>query len=260
MILVHKSAAFIFFIVFTLLILALGIYGYYAIGSSEGIGGSEIKLKAENMLLIAIVSATSVMLVFLCLVGRTVHISRELDKLIRANKYGDFSPELSMKRLGKIGEKINLLYFALNTINEKKTLKISALSELVEYLVQNIQVPLIVSDVLGNIVYVSRNYADKFKINRSEILNTSAAGLYPSVEYHDTVLDLDKRNSAVEREMSGGSLTLVPVNNKMNALSYVIWIFDKSGFVAEVSRNVELRAKNGTKLLSRLFGRRNIRG
>ncbi|MAG13668.1 MAG: hypothetical protein CMN78_03625 [Spirochaetales bacterium] len=259
MILLDRKTALVFFFLFSVSILALGIYGYYAILRSGEEGSSAIEIKAENLLYMSVVCASVIIIAFLLLVGRTVYVSRELDKLIEINKYGDFSPELSMRRLGKIGEKITNLYYTLNSLNEKKSLKISALSELVEYAIQNIEVPLIVTDVLGTIVYASRRHAERFQINRWELVNTHVASHYPIIDYHDVILTLDKSRSILELEADSGPVSLIPVNNKMNALSYVIWIFDKGGLVAELSRNVEQTAKNSSRLLGRVFGRRNER-
>ena len=50
----------------------------------------------------------------------------------------------------------------------------------------------------------------------------------------------------MERELESGPLILTPVNNRNNELSYVICIFEKGHFIAEVSRGVEKRSKNGT--------------
>ena len=260
MILMPKGIALTFFLLFTIFLLALGIYGYTTIAGSGENSASEIKAKSERMLFISVIAVSTVLTVFIALVGGTIRVTRELDKIIEANKYGDFSPELSMKKLGRIGERINRLYYTLNALNEKKTLKISALSELAEYLVQNVGVPLLVSDVLGTIVYVSRTYADRFESNRSEILHMNITKLYPSFQYHDAVLELDKGHSSVEWDAGGVPISLVPVQNRQNALSYVILIFDRSGFVADASRNVEIKAKNGVHLLSRFLSRRNQRG
>ena len=220
MILLRRNMAIFFFLIFTLSIAAMGIYGYNAMGGGTD-APPDAKVPAERFLYISVVGVSVILLSFLATAGRTLSVYRELDKR------GDFSPELSMKKLGSIGERITLLYFTLNTLNEKKSLKISSLSGLTEFLVEQVELPLFVTDVRGTMLYVSRVFIESSEKNRGEVLNMSVEDLYPDVPYGDALLKLDKNRAPVEISELRTALTLVGVHNRMNELSYVVWVFEK---------------------------------
>ena len=252
MILLRKSTAMIFLLLFTASIAAIGIYGYQALD-----GGSQIENKAlaERLLYLSIIGVTLVVAAFLGTVGRTLSLYRELDKMIELNKRGDFSPELSMKKLGPIGERITLLYFTLNSLNEKKTLKISALSGLADFLIENVETPLFVTDVQGRMVYIGREFTALTERNRSELLNQNALGLFPDLPYRDLILELDKRKSAIEVVAGEDPLTLMGIQNRMKELSYVIWIFAKGIHLPNGSSHMP-PTQGKQNRIRRLFGRR----
>ena len=252
MILLPKKIAILFFVLFTASMLFLGVFGYRVLGDADA--SQPEKADAERMLYISVVSVSVVIVVFLFFAGRTLSISRELDKMIELNKRGDFSPELSMKKLGRIGEKITLLYFSLNSLNEKKTLKISALSGLVDFLMDNVKSPLLITDVQGTIVYVNKLFIDKVEQSRAEIINTSVIDLFPDAPYRDTVLELDKRKSQVALTDPGTPFTLIGIQNRMNELSYVIWLIE--GDVQMPVRNGQPEPAGARRLfLRRIFSR-----
>ncbi|MBT3272098.1 MAG: PAS domain-containing protein [Spirochaetales bacterium] len=253
MILLPKKVAILFFLLFTFSIIALGLYGYGAIQDS-GYPESGGKVEAERFLYIAIVGCSIIIIVFLFFAGRTLHISRELDKMIDLNKRGDFSPELSMKKLGRIGEQITLLYFSLNALNEKKGLKISALSGLVELLVDNLNSPLLVTDVQGTIVYVNRLFTEKLELNRAEIMNRNIGNVLPDAPFRDTVLELDKTNTPIELTDLKTPFTLFGVQNRKNELSYVLWLVEKAALLASNRQPAEI-AGNRQGLMTRMFRR-----
>ena len=252
MILLRKGTAIIFLILFTASIAAIGIYGYQALGAG---GEIDHKALAERLLYLSIIGVTLVVAMFLGTVGRTLSLYRELDKMIELNKRGDFSPELTMKKLGSIGERITLLYFTLNSLNEKKTLKISALSGLADFLIENVETPLFVTDVRGRMVYISREFSARTEKNRSELLNQDALGLFPEVPYRDLVLELDKKKLTIETEAAGDPLSLMGIRNRMNELSYIIWVFARGIHLPNGSpRTVQTQEKQSR--LRRLIGRR----
>ena len=258
MILIRRNIAISFFFLFTLSIAAMGVYGYRTMAGG-GDASPEGKAEAERFLYIAIIGVSVIAVTFLFTAGRTLSLYRELDKMIELNKRGDFSPELSMKKLGSIGERITLLYFTLNSLNEKRSLKISSLSSLSEFLVDNVELPLFVTDVRGIILYVSRNFAESTEKNRTEVLNRSVENLYPDVEFRDALVELHKKKTSVEIPDLATPLTLVGVLNRMNELSYVVWVFEKGARLQVDSVKPTPDRKRGRRL-QQLLGRRARQG
>jgi PAS domain-containing protein len=226
--LIKRGVALFFFLLFTLAILAVGLYAYLALDGVDPAQSPRLKTTAESILFVSITGAAGIVIAFFSVVWRTVSLYRELDKIIELNKQGEFSPELSMKKLGGIGERITLLYFTLNSLNERKTLKISALSGLAEYFADRVDVSLFVTDVQGYVRYVSASFLERAGKQKSDFINVSVEQLFPDVLFQDAVVELDRSNSTVELTEAKDPITLVGVRNRRNELDYVVWHFDGS--------------------------------
>lgn len=248
MILIKRGIAIFLYLLFTAAILSLGIYAYLELGG-------ELKTTGETILYISISGAAVILVVFIFVRWRTMSLYQELDKIIELNKRGDFSPELSMKKLGAIGERITLLYHSLNSLNEKKTSKISAISTLVDFLFDNIEIALLATDVQGYVRYVSRSLTERVDRPRSDLISRNVEEVIPDVSYRDQVLELDKRNTPIELKELKTPLTLVGIRNRKNELSYVIWIFGGTPHLSERIAGND-RVKTRADRLSRIFRRR----
>ena len=254
MILLKRGTAIFLYLLFTAAIVAIGVYGYLEIGDESSNGNRELKAKAETILYISLSGAAALLVAFIVIAGRTLSLFRELDKMIELNKVGDFSPELSMKKLGSIGERITLLYYSLNSLNERKTLKISALSSFAEFLIDNVESPLLATDVQGFVRYVSRSLTERTGRPRSELMGRKVEELFPDVPFRDSVLDLDKHSSPVEIEELDDPLTLVGIRSRKNELTYVVWLFAGTPHLPEKQSGVRARRKRPG--LKRILARR----
>ena len=231
MILIPRWLAVVYVILVLAAVLGLGLLGYNSFGANQP--PSESKALAERMLFFSVLAAIALLLVVLFLFARTANISRELDKMVELNRYGDFSPEVSMKKLGSIGEKITLLYFRLNALSEKRALKISALSDLVQLLATNVSTPLLIGDVTGEILYVSRLAGEKLGKSRAELLNAVIPEVLPSVNLQTVINQLDRTRTPQSLDGDGNPISIVPVYNKTNELAYIIWAFTKDGLLTD---------------------------
>lgn len=255
MILVKRGTALFFYLLFTFGIISVGIYAYIALGGGTPGQDPELKTAAESILFISLAGAAVILTAFLIVIRRTVSLFRELDKMIELNKRGDFSPELSMKKLGSIGERITLLYFTLNSLNERKTLKISALSGLADFLVDNIDIALLATDVQGYIRYVSRSFSERTERQRSDLISKNVDQIFPEVPFRDLVVELDRINSSLELKELKTPLTLVGIRDRRNELSYVIWLFEGA---VRMSESAVVPDRNGVSRgrLRKVFKRR----
>lgn len=223
MVLIPRWVAIAFAAVAIGVVLGLGLLGFAAISNRIDVGAQ--KSASELILYVGIVSASALAAALIFVVGRTHYISRELDKIIALNRNADFSPELSLKRFGRLGEKITLLYFGLNALNEKRSLKISALSELVHRLIVNMKAPFLISDVEGEIAYASAAAAAQLGTTRSELLNDNVSAVLKSVNLQEVVARLDRREASFDLD-SDANMSVVPVNDRNHALSYIIWVLE----------------------------------
>jgi PAS domain-containing protein len=253
--LVSRPAAVAFALIAVAMIVGVGIVGYRTVDAD--IPADAIKERAELILYLAVASAVVLLLSVTIVAARTRHLGRELDKMVALNRFGDFSPELSMKKLGSIGEKITLLYFRLNALNEKRALKISALSDLVQLLALNIDTPFVVSDISGSVKYVSRGATEKLPGNRSELMNSTLTELAPALNMQLLVTRLERTNEAETLSEGEDAIIAIPVRNRRGELTYVVWVFSPEGLETESrSRTIaggEAIVKQG--LIRRIFAR-----
>lgn len=258
MILFPRSLTIILFVLFCTSVVALGIFGYSLLGEVKDMPAEILKVQRERYLYISLVSLSVIVVSFSIFAGRTRHVSKELDKMIELNKYGDFSPELSMRKLGKIGEKITLLYFRLNALNEKKSLKISALYDLVEFLVGNTDLSMFVTDVQGKITSVSRSYTEKYEINRSQLMGLNITQSFPDIPFQNIIIEMDKKGSPIDKTLGKIPISIFPVFNYARELSYLVWIFEQLRAVSEVSKRTDAQGRRPKVAvrLKRVFARK----
>ena len=228
MILLPKTIIIFLFVLFCFAVLGLGIYGFRLINGVSEMPSAEIKSEGERFLFAAIACVSVIAAITLFFAGRTRHITRELDKLIEISRYNDVSPELSMKKLGKIGEQVTLLHFSLNALNERKSLKISALSHLVEFLLKNTSIPLLVTNLRGAVAYASGSFLDKQGQNRAGVIDAEIRTIYPRIPFDDIVLKLSRSNSLESVKIDRQKISYLPVKNRSGELTYIVWVFDSS--------------------------------
>lgn len=237
----------------------IGVLGYRLVLTG---GGASSRADAQLLLYLGVAASTVLLLALLGSAGRTRHISRELDKMIAMNRYGDFSPEVAMRKLGGIGEKVTMLYFRLNALNEKRSLKISALSELVEFLTMNVKAPLFVSDIAGEILYAGKRAAEELDTTRAALLNATVQETLPDLNFDWEVSELHRTTGTRVVERDGQSITAVPIHNRMSELSYVVWVLAKEGIMTEgTSPGTPAEQVTGkTGILRRVLSRAYRRG
>ena len=255
MLLVPRFVAISIVLVAIIAILALSVGGYLiAIGS---IDAGTTKSRAETVLFVGILLSTIMFLSLIFAAGRTRRISRELDKMIAVNKYGDFSPEMSLKRFGRIGEQITLLYFRLNALSEKRSLKISALSDLVQILISNVATPLVVSGPTGEIAYANSSGGIHLGTSRSELQSSNIGDVLDWIDIHEVVARLERGRATLNLHGPVGETHVVPTYNRLQELSYLVWVLEPGGFRVDKPENSESRRVAGAGLrgaLNRLLG------
>lgn len=233
MILVRRGLFFVLAVLVCLAALGAGVLGYVSVQTTAAGTAEHARFVAERFLFISLAAAVFFCLVFLFIVLRSIRIDRELDKIIELNRFQDFSPEKSMKRLGLIGRKITDLYYQLNNLNEKKSLKISAQGELVTFLVNNLDLPLAVCDVTGIVLWVSSSFPDKLGKTRTEVIGGRIDAMLQDVSTPNILFELGRSHASLEKVSGKLTVTCYPVHNRMNELSYVTFVLGKKAVFSE---------------------------
>jgi len=215
----------------------IGVYAYRTLAISGG--GPASVFAGQQVLYVALLLVVVEAFIFVRIFLRSRNIERELDKLIEITRFRGLSSAHNLTRLGPIGAQISRLYDQLNSLSERKSLKISSLSELAEFLMSNVSVPTVAATVDGTIVYVSRVYTERNKRPRNEIVDGRIEDLTPGVEFSEVLVELDRVHSSVERKSEKTVLTFYPIRNLANQLSYVVCVFQGNpGLVEQASKKL----------------------
>lgn len=256
MILIRKAIAAAFLVLATVAVLLVGVVGY---SGMIRLDPAASKTNAETVLFMAIVADVLMLSFGLWAIRRSVHVDRELDRLVDQSAERDIAPDMLLKRLGPIGAKFNALYHRLNTISEKRALKISGLSELSGFLIVNMETAMAVTDVQGTMIDLSRSFAEKMERNRSELIGQGVRALFPELQWNPLALNLRRTGTFVPVEVPGAELTAYPIQNRENELAFVVLALERASRLREVvernSERVQKATAPRTTAIQRIFGR-----
>lgn len=240
-------------------VLFFGIRDYLLITRGVSMSQGELKIRGETVLYLSIVFSVAFLLLFSFVLLRSRNISRELDKISDMTRYGNFSIEGSLGRLGPLGEKILQLNQRLTELNEMKSLRISSLASINSFLLNNSRLALLVSDITGKITNVSARFLERLKKEPGEVVGRHITEVLPDLDYQSVIGRMEKQHGELELGELKETPTLYPVFNSKNELSNIICVLGKEEIVTKISKYAEERSRQAspvTKLVRRYFGRR----
>ena len=221
MLLVRKIFIIILMIFTAAAIMTFAIISYSNLVGAETLTAEELKFEAEQLLFAGLLIAAGVTLVFIFLLFRSRNISNSLDKLINQNRINPASTEDGLLRLGSIGKDLNILYRQINEISEMRGLKLSAMSNTAEFLTDNIELPLLIIDVTGNIIQVSKGWLEQNNLRRGEIAGEDINKYFKGMNIKTVLSKLERRHLPVEFYNAGKNYRIVPLHDRNNNISYI---------------------------------------
>ena len=224
-------------------VLFFGIRDYLVLAGSAPLAQGELKIRSETVLYLAIVFTVVILLAFSLVLLRSHNISRELDKISEMTRYGNFSIEGSLGRIGPLGEKIRQLNQRLTELNEMKSLRISSLASINSFLLNNSRLALLITDITGKISSISARYLEKLKIESGEVVGKHITEVLPELDFQASVAALEKGHAELELDDLKDTPTLYPVFNSRNELSNIICVLGHEEIVTKVSKYGEERVK-----------------
>ena len=239
-------------------VLFFGVREYLFIGGSAALSSQELKISSENVLFLSIVFSVLILLVFGFVLLRSHNISRELDKISEMTRYGNFSIEGSLGRIGPLGEKILQLNQRLTELNAMKSLRISSLASINAFLLNNSRLALLVTDITGKITNASARCLEKLKKETGEVVGRHVTELLPELDYQSAIGKIEKQHGELELSDLKESPTLYPVFNSKNELSNIICILGKEEIVTKISKHAEERLRPSSRVTKLV--RRYLRG
>jgi signal transduction histidine kinase len=245
-------------------VLFFGIRDYLLIARSVSLSQGELKIRGETVLYLSIVFSAAILFAFSIVLLRSRNISRELDKISDMTRYGNFSIEGSLGRIGPLGDKILQLNQRLTELNAMKSLRISSLASINAFLLNNSRLALLVTDITGKITNVSARCLEKLKKETGEVVGRHITDVLPELDFQSSVATIEKQRGELELSDLKESPTLYPVQNSRNELSNIIFVLGKEEIVTKISKYAEERSKpisQVTKLVRKYFrGRPRGRG
>ena len=201
-------------------IVVLGSAGYrYMVSSS--------KKDAETFLFGAIIFSLLITILFLHSLIKSRDISKEMERLIHLSSIGGFTPGTSLKRLGKLGEQINDLYFHMNSMSKKRSTKIIAQSALIDFVTTNAHLPMATTDPTGKILYVSKYFLDKNNTVKNEVVDKSIDFFLPDISIKTLYDEMNTSHTFSEYKGKKESAEIYPVTGSNNEIAYLVFVFDK---------------------------------
>lgn len=207
----------------------------------DAAGSAEVKLLSERVLFAGIIGIAVVLIAGFLVILRSVNLSRRLDKLVAMNRMTGFSPEMALKRLGDVGDRIATIYRQVSDLSEKKSRKISSLTALNELLLGVSEQMVLVVDVAGNVLQVSRPLLERVGRSRTEIIGLSLDELIPGASVAAAIREASQTRSAVVRDRRGDSLILNPVINRDGEVAYLVALLTRS--VTDDMKRVSVSAR-----------------
>jgi PAS domain-containing protein len=245
-------------------VLFFGVRDYLLITRSASLPQGELKIRGETVLYLSIVFSAIIVLSFSFVLLRSRNISRELDKISDMTRYGNFSIEGSLGRLGPLGEKILQLNQRLTELNAMKSLRISSLAAINSFLLNNSRLALLVTDITGKITNASARCLERLKKESGEVVGRHITEILPELDYQSSIARMEKQPGELALGDLKDTPTLYPVFNSRYELSNIICVLGKEEIVTRVSKHAEERAKptsRVTKMVRRYFrGRAKKRG
>ncbi|HOV14497.1 MAG TPA: hypothetical protein PK771_09460 [Spirochaetota bacterium] len=239
MLLVKKNVLHFNFAIFIIFILVLGISSYLVINRVNLSEPLNVKFYSETIIFIMIIFILISLIIYSIIYFKSIKISKELDKIIEITKYGNYDIEKSLIKLSELGAKIKELHHNLSILNEQKSIKISSLSNLLIFFLNNTELNILITDIEGLITNTSASFFKNFDISISEILYNNI-NVFKAINFLDIVITLDNTREKIIKEKidieinkkeQKINIVFIPVTNIRNQLSNVICIFEKNNFL-----------------------------
>jgi PAS domain S-box-containing protein len=197
MIIISKFSLYAFAFSAGILIFFLGVTSYYYIKDIPQVADLTFKYIAENFIFYAILFNIILFYLLRRIAVKSTKILAQLDKIIELSKTGNYNVVEYLKKLGQLGEKINFILFQFTQLNLMKSLKISAQSNINEFLIAKVNERLLILDMQGNILNISQPFLDLFGLAKDQLVNKNLKEIIKDLNFEQLLQDMKKERKAV---------------------------------------------------------------
>ncbi len=224
----------------------LGITGYRYLRAFN-------KADAESFLFAALLIALVIIVFFSHALIKSRNISREMAKLIHLSSIGGFTPGTSLKRLGKLGEQINDLYYHLNSMSKKRSMKITSQAALLDFITTNAQIPVVTTDSTGRILYSSKTLLDRNNTAKNEIINKEIEHLLPNINIATVYNEMSVSHTVFKYTEDKEPVEIYPITGEGNEIAYLVFVFGKH--MIQLTHVKDIKPKSIYSFLKRVVSR-----
>lgn len=231
----------------------LSVLAYRILIQALSTDPQRLKILAERFFLAGILGGGFFIIIFLAAALHSLHFSRSLEKLVALSRSRGYSPVEGLRKLGRVGKQLGDIVYDMNRLSEKKSLKIGALNGLCDILVEGHEDALGVTNVKGEILYVSRKLTEGLKLNRADMTGHSLSEFLPDREIQNHIMDVF--TTRLSKTLPETEITLIPVHNQKKEPAFIIFLFKKikTDIPKPIKKPVPGKEKNS-------FSRRNLFG
>lgn len=257
MILVKRIPLYTAFFIIGVLMIMPGVINYFRLTDIETFDVGLVKFYAENLVYLGIVSMIILLASIFIIHRGGIRVLKEIDKAAEISRSGRYYSIEYTKKLGRLGDKINRLFLELNKLNSMKSLKISALSNINSFLLDNTDLHLLISDIEGTIQTCSKRLLDKLNIEIQEIKGKSFTEVITDLDFQKIIFELERNRSSISKEkglLSIGEgryqshLVFYPIFNVNNEISNILCISEKEAILSSISRKADQISRTPKKI------------
>ena len=224
MIVSKKSSIYFFIIAVSLLFLGFGIYTYVMIFSLESASGEYIKAAAEKVFFWGLTLFILILFSGARIIIKSFRFEKSLDKLLLMSRTHGVSTAEGLKKLGRLGNKLSEIYLEINSISERKSLKIASLNRLINIIFTFIEKKVIVLSVTGEMVFVSDSI-EKKEGNSVLLKSRMITDIFPDFSISAEIDSLV--SSRTMKKIDSMNAYIYPVFNPLNELDYMVLFLDE---------------------------------
>ena len=224
MIVVKKRNLYAFIIIASLAFFIYAYFSYTVISSLDSADPDRIKIISEKIFFWGIAAFTVIIFFGFRIALKSINFNKSLDKLLIMSESRGLSPVDGLKKLGKTGRKLSEIYHSLDTLSEKKSLKIASLNHLINMIFTFIEKKVMVLSITGEIIYISESL-NKKDISSGTLRKGQITDFFPDFSISAEIDYLVSNRTMREIESIKGYL--YPVFNLQNELDYLILFLDE---------------------------------
>jgi|GEM_PF-4514981 len=243
-------------------VLFLGFYGYEVFVVGDVAKAADLKYHAEQLAYISLVLVTLLALAMAWLIFSSRRLYSEVDKIAQLTQHGHNHVGQYLRRLGRLGGKLAVVFHQLSVLNEMKSLKISAMANLSAFLIDNMDMSLLMLDADGRTVQCSKRFLLVQKTEKRAILGKRLGDLVDGVDFAEIARELGRTRKAVTvppQKVEGalrykGHYILYPIFNSADGLVNVLCIMESDVEADALARRTEQITADEGSVSTRLRG------